>query len=76
MIGDSLSDVKAGENAGCQSVLLASHVTGLSRNSPGPLVAENLESAVPLILNLCEPATRFIRTQPFELSRSSLREDS
>jgi histidinol-phosphate phosphatase family protein len=76
MIGDSLTDVKAGENAGCHSVLLASHLAGLLQNSPAPLVAESLESAVPLILNLGEPATRFVRTQPFELSRSCLREDS
>jgi len=75
MIGDSLTDVKAGENAGCQSVLLTSPLTGLLRNSQS-LVAESLESAVPLILNVCEPPTGFVRAQPFELSRSCLREDS
>jgi len=75
MIGDSLSDVKAGENAGCRSVLLASYLAGRLRNSQVPLVAESLESAVPLILNLCEPTNRFARTQPLELSRSYLRED-
>jgi len=76
MIGDSLTDVKAGENAGCHCVLLTSHLAGVLRNSQATLVAESLESAVPFILNLCEPATRFVRTQPFELSRSCLREDS
>jgi D-glycero-D-manno-heptose 1,7-bisphosphate phosphatase len=76
MIGDSLTDVKAGEDAGCHCVLLASHPGGFLPNSQVPLVAESLESAVPLILNLCEPAPRFVRTQPFELSRSCLREDS
>jgi D-glycero-D-manno-heptose 1,7-bisphosphate phosphatase len=76
MVGDSLSDVKAGENAGCQSVLLTSHLAGMLPNSDATLVAESLQSAVPLILNLGEPSTRFVRTQPFELSRSCLREDS
>jgi D-glycero-D-manno-heptose 1,7-bisphosphate phosphatase len=76
MIGDSLTDVKAGENAGCHSVLLASHLAGFLRDSQAPLVAENLKSAVPLILDLCEPERRFVRTQPLELSRSYLREDS
>jgi histidinol-phosphate phosphatase family protein len=70
MVGDSLTDVKAGENAGCHSMLLDSHLAGSLQNSQGPMVAESLESAVPLILNRCQPGRRFLRTQPFELSRS------
>jgi histidinol-phosphate phosphatase family protein len=72
MIGDSLSDVKAGEGAGCHSVLLVSALADFSRNSRVRIVAESLEAAVPLILNLGEPASRFVRTQPVGTFRSSL----
>jgi histidinol-phosphate phosphatase family protein len=74
MIGDSLTDVEAGENAGCHSVLLASPLADFLRDSQAPLVAENLEAAVPLILNRCEPAT-VARTRPVETFRSC-REES
>jgi len=50
MVGDSITDVKAGENAGCRTILLA-----LDRSrkllSTQVLIAESLESAVPLMLN-------------------------
>jgi histidinol-phosphate phosphatase family protein len=75
MIGDSLTDVEAGENAGCHNILLASPVDDFLRNSQAPLVAENLEAAVPLILNLSDPATRVVRTQPVPTFRSCLREE-
>jgi histidinol-phosphate phosphatase family protein len=76
MVGDSVTDVKAGENAGCRSVLLASTIPDLSVFSKPPLMAESLESAVPLILGRDKLNTSFVRTQPLELLRSSSREDA
>jgi len=70
MVGDAVTDVKAGENAGCRNILLAAAIPPLSGLSSLPLVAESLESAVPLMLNGHSPQTR-LRTQRFELSRSS-----
>jgi len=75
MIGDSVTDVKAGENAGCRSVLLASAVPDLSGLSKMPLIAESLEKTVPLILNGHNSQARFRATQPLELTRS-YREDT
>jgi histidinol phosphatase-like enzyme len=51
MVGDSLTDVKAGENAGCRTILLASTSPSKSGLANRLLVAESLESAVPLMLN-------------------------
>jgi D-glycero-D-manno-heptose 1,7-bisphosphate phosphatase len=51
MVGDSLTDVKAGENAGCRTILLASTSPSKSGLSSRLLVAESLELAVPLMLN-------------------------
>jgi D-glycero-D-manno-heptose 1,7-bisphosphate phosphatase len=76
MIGDSLTDVKAGENAGCRSVLLDSRSRDLSRLSQAVLVADTLESAVSLILSPDERDTVLVSTQSLELSRSFSREDS
>jgi D-glycero-D-manno-heptose 1,7-bisphosphate phosphatase len=76
MVGDSLTDVKAGENAGCRSVLLGSHSRDLSKVSQAVLVADSLESAVPLILGIDERETVLVSTQSPELSRSFFREDS
>jgi D-glycero-D-manno-heptose 1,7-bisphosphate phosphatase len=76
MIGDSLTDVKAGENAGCRSVLLGSRSRDLSRLSQAVLVADTLESAVSLILSPDERDTVLVSTQSLELSRSFSREDS
>jgi histidinol-phosphate phosphatase family protein len=75
MVGDSITDVKAGENAGCRSILLASAVPDLSGLSELPFMAESLELTVPLILNGDNLQTRFSRTQHFE-SRSASREDA
>jgi D-glycero-D-manno-heptose 1,7-bisphosphate phosphatase len=76
MVGDSLTDVKAGENAGCRSVLLGSHSRDLSMLSQAVLVAESLESAVPLILGLDERETVLVSTQSLDLLRGVFREDS
>jgi D-glycero-D-manno-heptose 1,7-bisphosphate phosphatase len=51
MVGDSLTDVKAGQNAGCRTILLASTSPSKSGLANRLLVAESLESAVPLMLN-------------------------
>lgn len=57
MVGDSLSDVNAGERAGCRSILLT--------HDPSPmlsgriLIAESLEAAVPLMVNGHDADTRF-----------------
>jgi D-glycero-D-manno-heptose 1,7-bisphosphate phosphatase len=53
MVGDSMTDVKAGQNAGCRTILLASALPSLPSHSDllNPLIAESLESAVPLMLN-------------------------
>jgi D-glycero-D-manno-heptose 1,7-bisphosphate phosphatase len=58
MVGDSITDVKAGESAGCRNVLLTSHVPDLSGLSKAPFIAGSLESAVPLILEPCDPRNR------------------
>jgi D-glycero-D-manno-heptose 1,7-bisphosphate phosphatase len=76
MIGDSLTDVKAGENAGCRSVLLGSHSRDLSKFSQAVLVADSLESAIPLILGIDEREPALVSTQSSELLRSFSREDS
>jgi D-glycero-D-manno-heptose 1,7-bisphosphate phosphatase len=76
MIGDSLTDVKAGENAGCRSVLLGSRSRDLSKLSQAVLVADSLESAVPLILGIDERETVLVSTQSPDSSRSFFREDS
>ena len=76
MVGDSITDVKAGENAGCRSVLLTSRVPDLSGLSRLPLVAGSLELAVPLILKSCDLETEFVRTQEPELSKRSSREQA
>jgi len=76
MIGDSVSDVKAGENAGCRNVLLTSCTPDLTRFAKAPLIAESLHSAVPLILN--HPINShigFVRALPVEIPRSFSRED-
>jgi D-glycero-D-manno-heptose 1,7-bisphosphate phosphatase len=76
MIGDSQTDVRAGESAGCRSILLASRVPYPSQFSSLPLIAESLELAVPLILELSDVETKCEPTQQLELSRSPLREDA
>jgi len=76
MVGDSISDVRAGENAGCRNVLLTSRAPNLSGFSTVPLIAQSLHSAVPLILASDDLRARFVRTQPLELSRSSSRDDA
>jgi D-glycero-D-manno-heptose 1,7-bisphosphate phosphatase len=50
MVGDSITDVKAGENAGCRTILLAPG-DSIASTSNQCLIAESLESAVPLMLN-------------------------
>lgn len=76
MVGDSLTDVKAGESAGCRSVLLAPALPDLSGLSEVPFVAESLEMTVPLILNGRSVQNSLqLKAQQFELSRSSSRED-
>lgn len=75
MIGDSLTDVQAGDRAGCHSVLLASPLADFLQSSSVPLMAESLEAAVPLIVDPCEPAA-VVQTQPVETFRSGLREES
>ncbi|MGA8153348.1 MAG: HAD family hydrolase [Terriglobales bacterium] len=76
MVGDSLTDVKAGENAGCRAILLTSASSSKSGLSGRFLVAESLESAVSLMLNRDDLQARFVRTQPLELSRSRSCEDA
>lgn len=49
MIGDSITDVKAGENASCNDVLLTSEIGGLSDFPSVPLFTKNLPAAIPLI---------------------------
>ena len=75
MVGDSISDVRAGQNAGCHSVLLASGSANISAGSQASLVAESLEAAVPLMLNRCRGATQLVSAHPVELFRSCRRED-
>lgn len=75
MVGDSISDVKAGESAGCSNVLLASSVPSVFELKKLPLLADSLESAVSLMLKEDAPKTTFVRTQSDQLSRSSLCED-
>jgi histidinol-phosphate phosphatase family protein len=76
MIGDSITDVKAGENAGCRSVLLASRPPDGSDSST-PTCAENLELAVRLILNQsCRVESSLVRIQTLDLVRSSSRENA
>jgi D-glycero-D-manno-heptose 1,7-bisphosphate phosphatase len=50
MVGDSITDVKAGENAGCRTILLTPDLSPKSL-SARVLIAESLASAVPLMLN-------------------------
>ena len=76
MIGDSLTDVKAGENAGCRSVLLGSHSRDLSKLSQAVLVADSLESAVRLILGLDERGSVLVSTQSTGTFEDFFREDS
>jgi D-glycero-D-manno-heptose 1,7-bisphosphate phosphatase len=74
MVGDSITDVKAGENAGCRTILLTLDLSPKSL-STRVLIAESLESAVPLMLNGHDYQARFVQTQPLELSRSRSCED-
>jgi D-glycero-D-manno-heptose 1,7-bisphosphate phosphatase len=67
MVGDSITDVKAGENAGCHTILLT-HDASPKSVSPRVLVAETLQSAVPLMLNGHHAEARFVRTPTHELS--------
>jgi D-glycero-D-manno-heptose 1,7-bisphosphate phosphatase len=76
MVGDSISDVKAGENAGCRNVLLASCTPDSTIFSQVLLLADSLQSAAPLILNSDNLETCQIRTQLPEFYRSSSREDA
>lgn len=76
MIGDSCSDVEAGESAGCRSILLASHAAAAQQFSDAPLIAESLELAVPLILQLSEVETKCKPAEEFELFRSPSRENA
>jgi len=50
MVGDSITDVKAGENAGCRTIFLASGPSPKSLSTQ-VLVADTLESAVPLMVS-------------------------
>ena len=61
MIGDSLTDVRAGESAGCRTILLSPIALHQSQSNAF-LVAESLESAVPLLLYSREAHSSFVRT--------------
>jgi histidinol-phosphate phosphatase family protein len=72
MIGDSVSDVRAGESAGCRTILLAHAVPyTLATN----LIAASLELAVPLIFEQCGGEASRERAEQFELTRSISREN-
>jgi D-glycero-D-manno-heptose 1,7-bisphosphate phosphatase len=64
MIGDSLTDVEAGDNAGCRTVLLASvTLSTVELKLPkATILAEDLSSAVSQILNLNIPGEGFVGT--------------
>jgi histidinol-phosphate phosphatase family protein len=72
MIGDSLSDVRAGESAGCRTILLAPAVPYTPQ---GNLTAASLELAVPLILEQCGSEASREAAEQFELTRSISREN-
>jgi histidinol-phosphate phosphatase family protein len=75
MIGDSVTDVEAGDNAGCRTVLLAScKPDGLSWLKP-TLLAHNLPWAVQRILSFNSATLSPIQRHPVEFARSSFRED-
>lgn len=61
MVGDSITDVKAGENAGCHTILLTPGPSPKSL-STGVLIAETLESAVPLMLNGHDSQSHLVQT--------------
>jgi D-glycero-D-manno-heptose 1,7-bisphosphate phosphatase len=74
MVGDSITDVKAGENAGCRTILLTPDLSPKSL-STRVLIAESLPSAVPLMVNGHDLESPFVQTHTFELSRSGSCED-
>jgi D-glycero-D-manno-heptose 1,7-bisphosphate phosphatase len=75
MVGDSITDAKAGENAGCRAVLLTRGLFPKSL-STRVLIAESLDSAVSLMLNGHDYQARFAHTPPLELSGSRSCEDA
>jgi len=74
MIGDSITDVKAGQNAGCRSILLTIDLPATSLAAQ-TLIADSLESAVPLMLSGPGVEPRFVERAAFELIRSGSCED-
>lgn len=59
MIGDSMTDIEAGNNAGCRTVLIGVQAPDNTGSKP-TLVADDLESAVQQIFRSEMPATHFV----------------
>lgn len=71
MIGDSITDVEAGDNAGCRTILLASVTLSTVDLLKATILAEDLSSAVFRILNLDVPGEGFVRTPNVDLFHNS-----
>jgi D-glycero-D-manno-heptose 1,7-bisphosphate phosphatase len=72
MIGDSVSDVVAGCNAGCRTALLGRVDPRATSLSKPTIVAEDLESAVRQILKLDDAACGKLRMRYTSLSQKSV----
>jgi D-glycero-D-manno-heptose 1,7-bisphosphate phosphatase len=71
MIGDSVTDVEAGDNAGCRTVLLTSGNPDALRWSKTTLLAHDLALAVRRILRFNGLGSSSVQRLPLEFSRSS-----
>jgi D-glycero-D-manno-heptose 1,7-bisphosphate phosphatase len=71
MIGDSVTDVEAGDSAGCRTVLLTSATLSAVDSAKATLLAEDLSAAVFGILNLDVAGEGFGRTPRADLFHNS-----